>query len=102
MLVAREAALFLPVNSSFTDAIVPRKTLQARPDKKLIDMTTAALADQRAVSWSQGRMEFGPRSLGARLILGDPRSPTTPTEGQVSREPSAVRAFGPALKVLNW
>ena len=47
--------------------------------QEIIDMTTAALADQRAVSWSQGRMEFGPRSLGARLILGDPRSPTTPT-----------------------
>ena len=41
----------------------------------MIDATAQALADQKAVGWFQGRMEFGPRSLGARSILGDPRSP---------------------------
>ena len=35
-----------------------------------------ALAAQKALGWFQGRMEFGPRSLGARSILGDPRSPS--------------------------
>jgi carbamoyltransferase len=35
-----------------------------------------ALADGKAVGWMQGRMEFGPRALGGRSILGDPRSPT--------------------------
>lgn len=35
-----------------------------------------ALADGAAVGWFQGRMEFGPRALGNRSILGDPRSPT--------------------------
>ena len=45
-------------------------------DERLIADTAGALADQRAVGWSQGRMEFGPRALGARSILGDPRSPT--------------------------
>ncbi len=34
-----------------------------------------ALAQGKAVGWFQGRMEFGPRALGARSILGDPRSP---------------------------
>ena len=34
------------------------------------------LADGKAVGWFQGRMEFGPRALGDRSILGDPRSPT--------------------------
>jgi carbamoyltransferase len=34
-----------------------------------------ALADEQIVGWLNGRMEFGPRSLGARSILGDPRSP---------------------------
>jgi carbamoyltransferase len=34
------------------------------------------LAQEKAVGWMQGRMEFGPRALGARSILGDPRSPT--------------------------
>ena len=35
-----------------------------------------ALTTQKALGWFQGRMEFGPRSLGARSILGDPRSPS--------------------------
>ncbi|MBL8378255.1 MAG: carbamoyltransferase [Burkholderiales bacterium] len=35
-----------------------------------------ALADGKALGWHQGRMEFGPRALGGRSILGDPRSPT--------------------------
>ena len=42
----------------------------------LIDAAARALADGKAVGWFQGRMEFGPRALGARSILGDPRSPT--------------------------
>ena len=46
------------------------------PEHQVIETTARALADQRAVGWFQGRMEFGPRSLGARSILGDPRSPT--------------------------
>jgi carbamoyltransferase len=41
----------------------------------LIDLTAKALADEQAVGWFQGRMEFGPRALGGRSILGDPRSP---------------------------
>ena len=43
-------------------------------EKKMIEQTAQALADGRAVGWFQGRMEFGPRSLGGRSILGDPRS----------------------------
>lgn len=42
----------------------------------LIDATANALAEGKAVGWHQGRMEFGPRSLGGRSILADPRSPT--------------------------
>ncbi|MEW6122777.1 MAG: carbamoyltransferase [Pseudomonadota bacterium] len=42
----------------------------------LIDETAQALAAEKAVGWFQGRMEFGPRALGGRSILGDPRSPT--------------------------
>ncbi|WP_419814527.1 carbamoyltransferase [Glacieibacterium sp.] len=38
--------------------------------------TADALAEGKAVGWMQGRMEFGPRALGNRSILGDPRSPT--------------------------
>ena len=41
---------------------------------ELINRTAEFLADEKAVGWFQGRMEFGPRALGARSILGDPRS----------------------------
>jgi carbamoyltransferase len=44
------------------------------PIEDVIEQTAQALADQKAVGWFQGRMEFGPRSLGCRSILGDPRS----------------------------
>ncbi len=41
----------------------------------LLDRVAADLAAERVVGWFNGRMEFGPRALGARSILGDPRSP---------------------------
>ena len=42
----------------------------------LINRTTDYLSKEKAIGWFQGRMEFGPRALGARSILGDPRSET--------------------------
>ena len=45
-------------------------------DTGLIEACAAALAEGRALGWHQGRMEFGPRALGGRSILGDARSPT--------------------------
>ncbi len=52
--------------------------------------------DDKVVGWFQGRMEFGPRALGARSIIGDPRSPThaghDEPQDQVPRELPAVRA----------
>jgi carbamoyltransferase len=42
---------------------------------ELLERTARLLAEERVVGWFQGRMEFGPRALGARSILGDPRSP---------------------------
>ena len=44
-------------------------------DETLIERCAAALAGGQALGWHQGRMEFGPRALGGRSILGDPRSP---------------------------
>jgi carbamoyltransferase len=40
----------------------------------LINQTSEKLSNEKAIGWFQGRMEFGPRALGARSILGDPRS----------------------------
>jgi carbamoyltransferase len=45
------------------------------PESDLIERSATALTAGDAVGWMQGRMEFGPRALGARSILGDPRSP---------------------------
>ena len=41
----------------------------------ILKKTAQLIADQNVVGWFQGRMEFGPRSLGARSILADPRNP---------------------------
>lgn len=49
---------------------------QVLTESELIGETARAIAAQSAVGWMQGRMEFGPRALGSRSILGDPRSPT--------------------------
>jgi carbamoyltransferase len=41
---------------------------------ELINQTSEYLSNEKAIGWFQGRMEFGPRALGGRSILGDPRS----------------------------
>ena len=45
------------------------------PEDEMLARIAAALTDEKVVGWFQGRMEFGPRALGNRSILGDPRSP---------------------------
>ena len=42
--------------------------------KELIDKTAEFLANEKTIGWFQGRMEFGPRALGNRSIIADPRS----------------------------
>ena len=44
-------------------------------NEEIAEKTADLIADEKVVGWFQGRMEFGPRALGARSILGDPRSP---------------------------
>jgi len=43
-------------------------------DDEIVEQSAKALSEGNALGWFQGRMEFGPRSLGGRSILGDPRS----------------------------
>lgn len=45
-------------------------------ERGVVETCARHLAEGRALGWFQGRMEFGPRALGGRSILGDPRSPT--------------------------
>ena len=42
--------------------------------EQLIDKTAELISEENAIGWFQGRMEFGPRALGNRSIIGDPRS----------------------------
>src|SRR6185312_3339351 len=75
-------------------------------DDGLIRETAAALASEQAVGWFQGRMEFGPRSLGARSILGDPRSPSMQKMLNLKvKFRESFRPFAPAVlreDVTNW
>jgi carbamoyltransferase len=75
------------------------------PDE-VVDKTAQALADEKAVGWFQGRMEFGPRALGARSILGDPRSPTMQrTLNLKVKYRESFRPFAPSVlreDVSDW
>ena len=46
-------------------------------DNEIIEKTSSDLSNNMAIGWFQGRMEFGPRALGSRSILGDPRNSNT-------------------------
>ncbi len=64
----------------------------------LIDRVARLLADGKIVGWFQGRMEFGPRALGARSILGDPRSPAMQSEMNLKiKFRESFRPFAPAV-----
>jgi len=75
-------------------------------DDDLIERTAEALANGNAVGWFQGRMEFGPRALGARSILGDPRSPAMQkTLNLKVKYRESFRPFAPSVlreEVGNW
>jgi carbamoyltransferase len=75
-------------------------------ESAVIDTTAQALADQLAIGWFQGRMEFGPRSLGARSILGDPRSPSMQKNLNLKvKYRESFRPFAPAVlreDVADW
>jgi carbamoyltransferase len=77
-----------------------------RDDAVLIEDTARALADSRAVGWFQGRMEFGPRALGGRSILADPRSPgMQKTLNLKVKYRESFRPFAPAVlreDVADW
>jgi len=64
----------------------------------LLDACTDALVDGKALGWFQGRMEFGPRALGARSILGDARSPKMQSALNLKvKYRESFRPFGPSV-----
>jgi carbamoyltransferase len=69
---------------------------------KLIMETAKLLANEKAVGWFQGRMEFGPRALGGRSILGDPRSPSMQKNLNLKvKYRESFRPFAPSVLAEN-
>jgi carbamoyltransferase len=77
----------------------------AQPDE-LIERTAAILTEGSVVGWFSGRMEFGPRALGARSILGDPRNPAMQSQMNIKiKFREGFRPFAPSVlreKVADW
>ena len=75
-------------------------------DDEKIDITARALAEGKAVGWHQGRMEFGPRALGGRSIIADPRSPTVQKQLNLKvKYRESFRPFAPSVlreDVSEW
>ncbi len=74
--------------------------------KELIDITVNDLANGLAIGWFQGRMEFGPRALGARSILADPRSSSMQKNLNLKvKFRESFRPFAPSVlekETKNW
>ncbi len=73
---------------------------------QLIEKTAELLSNQKAIGWFQGRMEFGPRALGSRSILGDPRSDDMQKNLNLKvKYRESFRPFAPSIlreDLSNW
>ena len=84
-----EIAAFLDASS------IPNQRLD---DETLMMRVAELLADEKVIGWFQGAMEFGPRALGARSILGDPRSPRMQSVMNLKiKYRESFRPFAPAV-----
>jgi carbamoyltransferase len=74
--------------------------------EKLINFTSERLSNEKAIGWFQGRMEFGPRALGGRSILGDPRSEKMQRNLNLKvKYRESFRPFAPSIlkeDLSNW
>jgi len=72
----------------------------------LLETVARLLADEKIVGWFNGRMEFGPRALGSRSILGDPRSPRMQAQMNIKiKFREGFRPFAPSVlreRVSEW
>ena len=75
-------------------------------DSEMIALTAQALAEGKAVGWHQGRMEFGPRALGGRSIIADPRSEAVQKQLNLKvKYRESFRPFAPSVlreDVAEW
>jgi carbamoyltransferase len=89
---------------AFSDAQILQRILhfnlphQHLSEQTLYDKVADLLASGNVVGWFQGRMEFGPRALGNRSILGDPRSPQMQRQLNLKiKQRESFRPFAPAV-----
>jgi len=67
-------------------------------DEELLDATARLLTGEHVIGWFQGRMEFGPRALGARSIIGDARSPVMQKKMNLKiKHRESFRPFAPSV-----
>jgi len=75
-------------------------------EKDLLSQVAAKIAEGNVVGWFDGKMEFGPRALGARSILGDPRSENMQSNMNLKiKYRESFRPFAPAVvyeEMHNW
>ncbi len=81
-------------------------TYRSLDDDELVREAAQMIADENVVGWFQGRMEFGPRALGGRSIIGDPRSTKMQSIMNLKiKYRESFRPFAPAVKadkVSDW
>jgi carbamoyltransferase len=96
----------------FNDNEINRRLIEVKAkfhkldENDLIEKTADNMAKGKAIGWMQGRMEFGPRSLGNRSILADPRSPVMQKQLNLKvKFRESFRPFAPSVlreKVSEW
>lgn len=71
-------------------------------EKELLSRTVEYISNEKVIGWFQGRMEFGPRSLGARSIIGDARSSNMQSRMNLKiKQRESFRPFAPAVLAEN-
>jgi carbamoyltransferase len=90
------------------EAFLKRRGIAARRTGRaeLLDVVTDLIAQEKVVGWFQGRMEFGPRALGSRSIIGDARSPRMQSRMNLKiKFRESFRPFAPSVlaeKCPEW
>jgi carbamoyltransferase len=91
------------INEFLSHHSLPHKYLE---DEKLFDSISDLVLQEKVIGWFQGRMEFGPRALGSRTIIGDARSPGMQKKMNIKiKFREGFRPFAPSVlaeKVSEW
>lgn len=109
---ARDAMKGAYLGPEFSDAEIEAEltacgaVFKKLSENQMIEEVASALDDEKAVGWMQGRMEFGPRALGGRSIIADPRSPVMQRQLNLKvKYRESFRPFAPSVlreDVSEW